>query len=143
MSSRWIVGLLLLAACSPGSSPEDQDNLNSVHRLPIRLNTESPDYHAGDELGFLVSNSGLKNYSYNSCSRIIQRDSAGHWVTVAEPNRICTLEADLIDSHGVRNEGTELPANLAPGNYRLVIAFAPDSGNGSKIQITSNPFTIK
>ncbi len=111
---------------------------------PVSLLLDRTEYRSGATVQLTLVNQSDRTYTFNPCPRIVEREDAGAWTRIPEPDRVCTMEAWLLQPHERRNATTDLPASLAAGRYRLVILLAPESGPPSApgVAATSEPFTV-
>ena len=91
-----------------------------------------------------LENKGAAHYTFNPCSRSLERAEGSTWKPVDEPGRMCTMEAWLLDAHATRSGPTELPSPLAPGRYRVVVRLTMEraDGTGSSVTAVSAPVTV-
>jgi Big-like domain-containing protein len=157
------IGLVLAAfmACrptTPGGGPSDtvkpsqpSDSgapsplSNTVRADSVVLRTDKTQYRAGEKITLTFENKSASSYTFNPCTRSVERESGGSWVTVPEENRVCTMEAWVLDPHGTRTGPTELPATMAPGRYRVVVRMTMESspgGTASAVSAISDPITV-
>lgn len=111
----------------------------------LQVATDRTSYRAGDPLTLTVHNGLADSIAFNPCTRTLEREEAGHWRAVSEPQRICTMEAWLL-APGERRAGpTDLPADLATGRYRAVLAFTVESANPSagRREARTSPFAVR
>lgn len=90
-----------------------------------------------------LANPTSNSYTYNACSRILERESGGAWTLVQE-QRMCTMIAHLLGPRSNRTEITELSGGLEPGRYRVVIALTEEAPGTApqSTRATSAPFTV-
>ena len=91
----------------------------------ITVRTDKQAYRPGEIVQLTIVNNSASKYTYNPCTRIVERDSAGTWTPVRE-DRMCTMIAHLLEPKQTTNEATEMAEGIAPGRYRLVLSFADD-----------------
>ena len=149
-----LAATLALAACQPPtpdpadtpSTPDarDQAPTPDTPAGPVELHTDATSYAPGGQVGLTIVNRGDAPYAFNPCTRTIEREVAGAWETVPEPDRVCTMEAWILEPGATRTATTELPATLADGRHRLAISLTRD-GQQPPAQATvaaSPPFTV-
>lgn len=149
-----LVATLALAACQP-AAPEPADSLPAPGARdaapapatpagPVELRTDATTYAAGGQVGLTIVNRSDARFSFNPCTRAVQREVAGAWETVPEPDRVCTMEAWLLDPGATRTATTELPATLAGGRYRMALSLTRDGQQppAEATVATSPPFTV-
>jgi hypothetical protein len=156
-TSALLTLVLALAACQPASEPADSAPPPEVRGEtptstpspaaptgPVELRTDRTSYAPGGQVGLTIVNGGTAGYSFNPCTRAVQREVNGAWEPVPEPDRVCTMEAWLLEPGATRTATTELPASLAEGRYRLAISLSPGSqpAPATPVIATSAPFTV-
>ncbi|MGH7720337.1 MAG: hypothetical protein ACREON_16020, partial [Gemmatimonadaceae bacterium] len=67
----------------------------------------------------------------------------GAWSAVDESQRICTMEAWILEPNATRTAETELPSSLRAGRYRLVIAFTVEGASGGRVRAASAPIQVE
>ena len=148
-----ITCLALLAAavaCAPSPSPDagGADSAASTPaptpQGPVSLTLDRGSYAAGDEVTLTLTNSGAGQYYFNPCPRILEREEAGAWTPVDEGQRMCTMEAWILDPNGTRTATTELPDSLAAGRYRIVVSLTAEGQvpSGEAVRAVSAPFSV-
>jgi hypothetical protein len=161
VSSTLFATVLTLGACrpsAPGSTADDSARAApradsapaSSAAAPSRadsvvLRTDKSQYRAGEKITLTFENKGARSYAFNPCSRTLEREENGTWTTVAEPNRMCTMEAWILDPHGTRTGPTELPSSLPAGRYRVVVRMTMDalgSAPAGAVNAVSDPITV-
>ena len=145
-----LVAAVLLAACvhKPEPSP-DSTAPATVPPAPaadssvaIELRTDRESYRAGDNATLTIVNHTSAEWTFNPCTRTLERESGTAWQVVPE-GRMCTMEAWILGPNATRTAPTSFGGSLEPGRYRLVIAFASASApRGSSARATSAPVTI-
>jgi len=111
----------------------------------VVLRTDKAQYRAGEKVTLTFENKSASSYTFNPCTRSVERESGGSWTTVPEGNRICTMEAWILDPHGRRSGDTELPASLGAGRYRIVVRMTMERSAGataSAVSAISDPITV-
>lgn len=126
-----------LAACgsNPPAPPPGDDTTTQAGAEatpadtgPIIVRTDRAQYRPGERVALTIVNQAADTFYFNPCTRAVEREDAGGWEPVAEEGRMCTMEAWLLQPGETREAATELPADLAAGRYRLVIAFTIEGG---------------
>ena len=110
----------------------------------VVLRTDKAQYRAGEKITLTFENRSASSYTFNPCTRSIERESGGSWTTVPEENRMCTMEAWILDAHGTRSGATELPATMAAGRYRVVVRMTMETspGTASAVSAISDPISV-
>jgi hypothetical protein len=109
----------------------------------VLLRTDKAQYRAGEKVTLTFENKSGSKYTFNPCSRSLEREQNGSWVAVPDPGRMCTMEAWVLDAHGTRSGDTELDSPLDAGRYRIVVRMSPDAPNAtSAISAVSDPITV-
>jgi hypothetical protein len=144
---KYILGTVLVvapAACSrsPSSGAAGRP---SARPDGVQVTTDRSSYRAGDPVTLTVHNGSTDTVTFNPCTRVLEREGAGGWSAVAEPQRICTMEAWLLAPGEQRAGPSELPAHLTAARYRAVLAFTAESAkHGSeRFQARSAPFAVE
>jgi hypothetical protein len=132
-----------VAACTP-APPVDAPPHSPTLEGGVQVVTDRPSYRTGDPLTLTVYNGSADRIAFNPCTRSLEREQAGGWLAVAEPQRICTMEAWILGPGERRAGPTELPADLAPGRYRAVLAFTLESADPSagRRKARTAPFAV-
>jgi hypothetical protein len=167
------VALLTLAGCKPPPAQQDSTpapgsttytrgtptvrsetthavDTSATRQSEVTVTLDRGSYAPGATATVRVVSRSSDTLGYNQCSsRLIQRSESGTWVTHPEPGRMCTMELRLLRPGEMQTFTTDLPPNLTPATYRLVLALsrqrsAPPgaSGDGS-VQAASAPFTVR
>jgi hypothetical protein len=160
LSAAILATAVALGACRPGtpaagdsaapapkadSAPAPSASAETVRSDSVLLRTDKAQYKAGEQIALTLENKSASSYAFNPCSRAIEREDGGSWAAIPEPNRMCTMEAWILDPRGTRTGNTELPASLTSGRYRVVVRLTVDSpagGSGSAITAVSDPITV-
>jgi hypothetical protein len=108
------------------------------------LRTDKGQYRAGEKITLTFENKSASSYTFNPCTRSVERESGGAWATVPEDNRMCTMEAWILGPHGTQSGATELPATMAPGRYRVVVRMTMETspGTASAVSAISDPISV-
>ena len=131
-------------ACAP-SRPAGQPPRSVTGANEVQVITDRSSYRAGDPITLTVHNSSADTVTFNPCARALEHEQAGKWTAVPEPQRICTMEAWIL-APGERRAGpTELPAELAAGRYRAVLAFTIESAapSAGRTEGRTAPFAVE
>jgi hypothetical protein len=114
----------------------------------VDLRTDKTHYRAGDSLTMSFVNKSAATFVFNPCPRTVQREtdvaSGRGWVPVAEPPRMCTMEAWVLKPKETRTAKTRLPDPLGEGQVRIVVAMTrqgPAQAPGG-VHAVSAPITI-
>lgn len=149
--------LLVLAACqgsqsdvdlppadSPVAAAPTQTDSSSA-QTAIELRTDQSRYRAGGAVALTIVNHSATRYSFNPCTRVIEREANGAWSAIPDEGRMCTMEAWLLEPNATRTATTDLPNPLPPGRYRLTIAFTADGQTppAAATQAASPPITVE
>ena len=155
---RWsrsvplLVGSLLAAGCVRKPAPSPDSSAAAPAPAPvatavdssvaIELRTDRSSYRAGASAMLTIVNHTKREWTFNPCTRTLERESGTGWQVVPE-GRMCTMEAWILGPEATRTAPTSFGGSLEAGRYRLVIAFASaaTSGGGST-RATSDPVTI-
>ena len=160
---RFLPASLLLLAISPCQSvPPDRNDTppaatdttaadegtnDRADEDPVELRTDRAQYRAGDRVGLTLVNYAEATFSFNPCTRTVEREADGGWVPVEEPGRACTMEAWLIEPGATRTadfrqEVNEIPLSL-PLPSDVLIAFDPVRDNLRAIEPTGRSFRVE
>ena len=126
------------SATSPSAS-------STMRADSVLLRTDKAQYRTGEKVTLTFENKSASSYTFNPCTRSVERESGGSWTTVPEDNRICTMEAWILDPHGTRSGDTELPASLGAGRYRIVVRMTMERSPGataSAVSAISDPISV-
>lgn len=109
----------------------------------VTIATDRRSYRAGDPVELRIVNETAQGYTYNPCTRVVERQQDSGWTPVQE-DRICTMIAHMLEPNATRVERTELGEQLAPGTYRLLVQFtADDARPGAKAVLAySQPISV-
>lgn len=136
-------------SCTPSPSPDAGADSTAgapapSPQGPVSLALDRGSYAAGDEVTLTLTNSGAGQYYFNPCPRIVEREEAGAWTAVDEGQRMCTMEAWILDPNGTRTATTELPDSLAAGRYRIVVSLTAEGQvpSGEAVRAVSAPFSV-
>lgn len=140
---------LVLACAAPqgagGSSSAPADGATN----PIAITVDRETYSAGAEVGLRLENRSDSQFGYNACQRRVEREAGSGWITIPEPDRVCTMEIRMLEPHSTKTDRTDLPGALEPGRYRLLISFMqePDAGAAPgeprRVVAASNVFRVQ
>ena len=110
----------------------------------IALNTDASRYKEGARVTLALINRTPFTYVFNPCTRVLEREVDGAWQAVEEPARACTMEASTVAPGMGRGAATDLPAMLAAGRYRLVIALTREGATApaTRLQAISAPIVV-
>ena len=111
---------------------------------PISIRTDRTSYRATDPVTLTIVNGTGRQYFYNPCTRVLERDNAGSWAEVRE-DRMCTMMAHLLDARETATDTTDLGEGLRDGRYRMVLRFteeATDSQQARSVRAVTAPFTV-
>lgn len=117
-----------LPADSVASTPGDSVAPAPADSVELRVDRNS--YSATDTLHLTIANHSRGTYSFNPCTRMVERQTSSGWESLAEPDRICTMEAWLLAPDSTRTATTTLPHAIAPGTYRLALSLTREGESG-------------
>ena len=148
MKPMLLAVLAAAIACSPTPAPDGGPDSSAAAPVPpapapVALTLDRDSYAPGDPVTLTLTNSGSGQYYFNPCQRSIERESNGTWALVDE-QRMCTMEAWILEPNGTRTAPTELPASVAPGRYRIVVALTREgeAAPAEAVRAVSAPFTV-
>jgi hypothetical protein len=109
----------------------------------LQLTTDKSRYRPGDAMTLTLSNRTGNSYTYNPCTRIVERESGSSWTPVLE-QRMCTMIAHVLSPRSTRTETTDLPTGLQPGRYRVAIVLSASApgGESRSVRAISAPFDV-
>ena len=154
VTSAFVASALTAVACRSGGPASGAADSASVPTPPssasatvksdsVLLRTDKAQYRAGEKVTLTFENKSGSKYTFNPCSRSLEREESGAWVAVPDPGRMCTMEAWVLDARGTRTGDTELDSPLAAGRYRIIVRMSPDAPNASgAINAVSDPITV-
>ena len=151
--------LALSSACrpgTPGNVPNDTAKPSTsagastsaasgtVRTDSVVLRTDKTQYRSGERMTLTFENRSANSYAFNPCQRSVEQEAGGSWTVVPEEGRMCTMEAWTLEPHGTRSGPTELPASLAPGQYRVVVRMSVERADGvaSSVSVVSEPVSV-
>lgn len=112
----------------------------------VVLTTDKTEYRAGEAMTLTLENKSGATYTFNPCTRSLEREANGTWTAVPEDGRICTMEAWLLEPRAKRSGPTELPTPLDPGRYRVLVRMTRESaagGTSTAVVARSNPVGVR
>ena len=155
------VATATLIACrpsTPGSSAGDSAapvaradsaaapvNPTTARADSIVLRTDKAQYHAGEKMTLTLENRSAASYTFNPCTRSLEREDGATWIPLPDEGRMCTMEAWVLDPRGTRSGPTDLPSPLAPGRYRVIVRLTREQTTGttsSAVTAVSDPITV-
>ena len=111
----------------------------------IVLRTDKTQYRAGEAMTLTFENRSGSSYTFNPCTRTIEREASGTWTTLPDEGRMCTMQAFILAPHGTRTGTTELPSPLVAGRYRVAVRMTLDHAGGAAtapLYAVSDPITV-
>lgn len=160
LSASSLLLTLCLASCRPGAggtsgdstkppassaSPDSARTGALLRADSITLRTDKTQYRAGEAMTLTFENRSGSSYTFNPCTRTIERESGGSWTALPDEGRMCTMQAFLLAPHGTQTGSTELPTPLAPGRYRVAVRMTldqPGSQPASSVSAVSDPISV-
>ena len=142
---------MLFAACVRKPEPSPDSAAGATPATPpaavdsaaaIELRTDRTSYRAGDNATLTIVNRTQQEWTFNPCTRTLEREAGTTWQVVPE-GRMCTMEAWILGPKATRTAPTSLGGSLDAGRYRLVIGFSSaGEPRGTSVRATSAPVTI-
>ena len=135
----------LPAQTDTSQSPPSATTPPTVRSDSVLLRTDKAAYKAGDQMTLTLENKSASGYAFNPCTRGIEREDGGSWTAMPEPDRMCTMEAWILDPRGTKTGNTELPTPLVPGRYRVIVRLtveSPGAASNTAITAVSDPITV-
>ena len=111
----------------------------------ITVRTDKTQYRAGETMTLTFENRSALPYTFNACTRTIEKESNGSWTALPDEGRMCTMQAFLLAPHSTQTGSTELPTPLAAGRYRVAVRMTLDQSTGQPVNpvyAVSDPFTV-
>ena len=127
------------------SAPSAGNAGPTVRSDSVLVKTDKAQYRAGEQMTLAFENKSAASYTFNPCMRTIEWEDGSAWVAVSEADRVCTMQAWILEPRGKQTGNTELPASLTAGRYRIVVRLTDDSPAatmGSAITAVSDPITV-
>lgn len=116
--------LLALAACAaPSANGGAAAPSDSAVQAPVTVTVDRATYAAGAEVTLRIENRSDERFGYNACTRTVEREAGAGWISIPEPDRVCTMEIRFLDPRSSVTERTELPRALERGRYRLLLSL--------------------
>ena len=132
------------AAKADSTPPSAASPAATVRSDSVLLKTDKGQYKAGEQIALTLENKSAASYAFNPCQRSVEREEGAAWTVVPEPDRMCTMEAWILDPRGTRTGNTELPTPLAAGRYRVVVRLTVESpAGGEAITAVSDPISVQ
>lgn len=88
-------------------------------------------------------NTGALGYSFNPCTRLVEREEGEGWVALPPELRLCAAVVVELDAGATILDGADVPADAAPGRYRFVFPMLEDVAGGRSVSIRSTPFSVR
>jgi hypothetical protein len=109
----------------------------------LQLRTDKDSYRAGESMTLTFVNPTPNRYTYNPCTRTLEREVGSTWREIQEM-RMCTMIAHILEPRSSRVERTELTEGLEPGRYRVIVALTEESTStpSRSVRATSAPITV-
>ena len=147
---RLLLASTFVIACQPMPPRADTGAPSGQESPPVgvTIDLDRTSYSPGSQLQLRVTNHTTDQLGYNPCTRSIERRQGEGWSLIVEPGRVCTLQLYLLSAHGTRTDPTDLPATIAPGTYRIALAFTNESPGvnpptATPIRAVSAPFQVQ
>lgn len=154
-----IVAMSLVACRATGSGSGEGDSAKAPAKnesaarstsAPPRadsvvLKTDKSEYKAGEKMTLTLENKSAAAFTFNPCTRVVERQDGANWTALPDEGRMCTMQAYMLDAHGTGSGPAELPAAMAPGRYRVVVRLTveqPAVGQPAAVNAISDPITI-
>jgi hypothetical protein len=118
----------------------------TVPTADVSLTLDRTSYTAGATATMRIRNSTNDTFGFNACSsRTIERQNGSSWTPHSEPDRMCTMELRLLQPKETQSAATDLPSNLTPGTYRMVLTLSLQGreATGGGVRAVSPTFRIE
>lgn len=139
----------LLLGCGPAPAPDSPAGDAAsppppAPAGPVALTTDRDSYRPGDVMTLTLTNRDSAQYYFNPCPRTLEREVGNAWEPVDEGQRMCTMEAWILDPNGTRTAPAELPGSLQPGRHRVTISLSREGQTppAQAVQAVSPPFAV-
>lgn len=117
---------------------------------PVTVTVDRATYAPGADVTLRIANRSDQRFGYNACTRAVEREAGAGWVTIPEPERVCTMEIRFLEPRSTVTERTELPQALERGRYRLLLSLLrePDAPAApgtqpDRLVAASNTFSVE
>jgi hypothetical protein len=136
--------VIAVASCGGNDPAEDQSLTGgNLSGAGVLLTTEKSSYPGGAPVKLTIQNQESERLGYNACTRELEVREGAHWVAGPASLRLCNRRVYYVDASATLADSTDLDLGLVPGEYRIIISFAPDfAPEGQQIRAASNSFTI-
>lgn len=129
-----LLSIALLGACAP---PRQQNDLPAS----VKLEVEPGEVAGGDSITLRLDNSSAAPIGFNLCSSEMERRVADEWQQLPS-DRICTRELRIIAAGEEARYRLQIPAGLAPGEYRFHTSVEMQD-RGASESVRSEPFRVR
>jgi hypothetical protein len=110
----------------------------------VALELDRTSYSPGSQVQLRATNHTNDQLAYNPCTRSIERRQNDTWSLIVEADRVCTMQAYLLNAHQTRTDPTDLPSTLDRGTYRMALGFSRQvPGATGTIRAVSLPFQVE
>lgn len=142
--------LLACGPSGPGPAPDGARHGTADSAAPpaaadsVELRVDRSEYRSGDTVKMTLVNRTGASYAFNPCTRGVELETQSGWLAVAEPDRVCTMIAWLLEPNASRDAVTALPSGLRHGRYRLTVSLTREDKTPPTTRVTaaSQPFTV-
>lgn len=130
---------------SPTDSGMELRSAPAAEDPRVQLRTDRTSYAPGATVNLTIVNGSDVALGYNACQRIVERREGTAWTAVAEEGRMCTMQIKLVAAGATTTDTTDLPADLANGEYRLALVMTTDEAGGTtrRVRATSAGFQVQ
>ena len=114
----------------------------------VTLALDKTAYAPGGRAVMTITSQRTDTLGYNPCgNRAVERETANGWVVHPEPNRMCTMELRLLKPGETQSAPTDVPADVTPGTYRIVLTLRQEHADsapaaGTVVSAVSAPFRV-
>jgi hypothetical protein len=144
--SHWRVflGVALLSGCGPETGTVLPEPAILGSGGGIVVTTDRTSYDQGDPVALTIVNQEDRQFGYNPCTRTLQVREGAAWVEGPESFRMCSREISYLGTGATVLDTADLDLGLLPGEYRLVVVFAP-GGDPTEEAVpgVTNSFEVK
>lgn len=151
------IASIILACASPGRDAPDTSASSAAGEAsrdtssrppgaassPVELRVDQSEYAPGAAMTLTLVNTTADTFAFNPCTRHLEREAGTGWARIEE-DRVCTMEAWMLEPRATRSGDTELPSSLQPGRYRVTLSLSrqgPPPPGDNELAISS-PFSV-
>lgn len=149
LTAMVLPALGLASACDDnGTGPSDGEfDLEPGHALleegtGIELSVEGGPFEPGGTFTMVLENGSDEAVGHNLCIHRVEERAGEEWRDSVTEDRVCTMELYTLEPGASATYDTELPSNLAPGEYRVRAPLHLMESEERRDQV-SGPFAVE